>query len=46
MLAADKEKSTGILLVRRAFLTQSAADRSLFEAMIPYGRPPSPAFFL
>jgi len=36
MLAADKEKSAGILDVRRAFLTQHAANRSLFGAMIPF----------
>jgi len=45
MLAASKEKSAGILDVRRAFLTQHTANRSLFEAMIPYGSPPFQGFF-
>ena len=40
MVMADKEKSAGILNVRRAFLTQSAVGRLLFEAMIPYERSP------
>ena len=47
MAMADKEKSAGIPDVRRAFLTQSAVGRLLFEAMIPYGRValPSGTFF-
>ena len=40
MAAADKEKSAGIPVVRRAFLTQSDVDRLFFEAMIPYERSP------
>ena len=45
MLAEDKEKSSGIQDVCRAFLTQYAANRSLFGAMIPYGSPLLSAFF-
>ena len=44
--AADKEKSAGILYVRRAFLTQSDAERSFFEAVVPYVRSPKGCFFV
>ena len=45
MAMADKEKSAGILDVRRAFLTQSAVGRLFFEAMISYERSPESRFF-
>ena len=44
--AKDKEKSAGILPVRRAFLTQSGAERSFFEAVVPYVRSPDGLCFL
>ena len=45
MAAADKEKSAGIPVVCRAFLTQSDVDRLFFEAMIPYERSPNTGSF-